>query len=48
VEIPDFVEQPRDLGATVTASLLDGGLLVVLNALFFGGAFLAFLKFDLR
>jgi ABC-type transport system involved in multi-copper enzyme maturation permease subunit len=48
VEIPDFIEQPRDLGATVTASLLDGGLLVILNALFFGGAFFAFLKFDLR
>jgi len=42
VEIPDFIEQPRDLGATVTASLLDGGLLVILNALFFAGRSLRF------
>jgi ABC-type transport system involved in multi-copper enzyme maturation permease subunit len=48
VEIPDFTDQQRDLGNTVAASLLDLGLLVVLNALFFGGAFFAFLKFDLR
>lgn len=48
VEIPDFIDQQRDLGSTVTASMLDGGLLVVLNALFFAGAFFAFLKFDLR
>ncbi len=48
VEIPDFTDQQRDLGGTVAASLLDVGLLVVLNALFFGGAFFAFLKFDLR
>lgn len=47
-EVPEFQEQPRDLGEAVTASLLDLGLLVVLNALFFGGAFVAFLKFDLR
>lgn len=47
-EIPDFIEQPRDLGSTITASLLDLGLLVILNAVFFGGAFAAFLKFDLR
>ena len=48
VEVPDFIDQPRDLGGTVAASLLDVGLLVILNALFFGGAFFAFLKFDLR
>jgi len=48
VEVPDFIDQPRDLGGTVAASLLDIGLLVILNALFFGGAFFAFLKFDLR
>ena len=47
-EIPEFVEQPRSLGETMTASLFDMGLLLILNALFFGGAFYAFLKFDLR
>ena len=47
-EIPEFLEQPRGLGSTISASLFDVGLLVVLNALFFGGAFFSFLKFDLR
>lgn len=47
-EIPEFLEQPRNLGEAVTASLFDIGLLVVLNAIFFGGAFFSFLKFDLR
>jgi hypothetical protein len=47
-EIPEFVEQPRGLGDTIAASLFDMGLLVILNAVFFGGAFAAFLKFDLR
>jgi ABC-type transport system involved in multi-copper enzyme maturation permease subunit len=47
-ELPEFVVQPRPLGSTIAASLFDLGLLVVLNALFFGGAFIAFLRFDLR
>jgi ABC-type transport system involved in multi-copper enzyme maturation permease subunit len=47
-EIPEFSDQQRDLGSTVQASLVDIGLLVILNALFFSGAFFAFLKFDLR
>lgn len=47
-EIPDFMEQQRNLGDAVTASLLDLGLLIVLNAIFFAGAFFSFLKFDLR
>ena len=47
-ELPEFVEQPRSVGDTLTASMSDLGLLVVLNALFFGGAFFSFLKFDLR
>jgi ABC-type transport system involved in multi-copper enzyme maturation permease subunit len=47
-ELPEFVEQPRAMGDTIDASLFDMGLLVVLNALFFGGAFYAFLRFDLR
>ncbi|MDP2887048.1 MAG: ABC transporter permease subunit [Ignavibacteria bacterium] len=47
-ELPEFVEQPRSLGESMTASLLDMGLLVILNAVFFGGAFFAFLRFDLR
>jgi hypothetical protein len=47
-ELPEFVEQSRTLGDTMTASLFDMGLLVILNALFFGGAFYAFLRFDLR
>jgi hypothetical protein len=47
-EIPDFAEQPRGLGNAIAASLLDVGLLTVLNVVFFVGAFVAFLKFDLR
>jgi hypothetical protein len=47
-EIPGFVEQTRNLGDAISASLLDLGLLVVLNALFFAGAFIFFLRFDLR
>jgi ABC-type transport system involved in multi-copper enzyme maturation permease subunit len=47
-EIPEFGEQQRDPGEAITASLLDVGLLLILNALFFGGAFFSFLKFDLR
>ena len=47
-EVPEFVEQPRPLGDVISASMFDLGLLVVLNAIFFGGAFFSFLKFDLR
>ncbi|MCX6142851.1 MAG: ABC transporter permease subunit [Ignavibacteriales bacterium] len=47
-ELPEYVEQPRSLGDVMTASMFDMGLLVVLNALFIGGAFYAFLRFDLR
>jgi hypothetical protein len=47
-EIPEFLVQPRELGSAISASLFDVGLLVVLNALFFAGAFFSFLKFDLR
>jgi ABC-type transport system involved in multi-copper enzyme maturation permease subunit len=47
-ELPEYVEQPRNIGETVSASLFDMGLLLVLNAIFFGGAFAAFLRFDLR
>jgi ABC-type transport system involved in multi-copper enzyme maturation permease subunit len=47
-ELPEFVEQPRSIGDAMTASLTDMGLLLILNALFFAGAFYAFLRFDLR
>jgi hypothetical protein len=47
-EIPEFVESPRSVGETVTAALPDLGLLGVLSALFFAGAFFAFLRFDVR
>jgi hypothetical protein len=47
-ELPEFIEQPRTVGETLTASMLDIGLLVALNAIFFGGAFFSFLRFDLR
>jgi ABC-type transport system involved in multi-copper enzyme maturation permease subunit len=47
-ELPEYVEQPRNIGETIAASMFDMGLLVVLNALFFGCAFYAFLRFDLR
>ncbi len=47
-EIPDFTDAPRTLSASLAASLPDLGLLVVLTALFFAGAFVSFLKFDLR
>ena len=47
-ELPEFVDQPRPLGETISASLLDLSLLVILNAVFFAGAFVSFLRFDLR
>jgi ABC-type transport system involved in multi-copper enzyme maturation permease subunit len=47
-ELPEYVEQPRSLGDVMAASMFDMGLLVILNALFFVGAFYAFLRFDLR
>ncbi len=47
-DIPAFTNDPRPLGASLAAALPDVGLLVVLTAVFFAGAFVSFLKFDLR
>ncbi|MFH0988790.1 MAG: ABC transporter permease subunit [bacterium] len=48
VDLPEFVEQERTFGEVFSASFFDLGLLTLLNVLFFSGAFVAFLKFDLR
>lgn len=47
-ELPDFTEREQSLGETVNASLADLGILAVLNILFFVGAFVGFLRFDVR
>lgn len=47
-ELPEFSEITRPLGETLASALPDMGLLGVLMAVCFAGAFAAFLKFDLR
>lgn len=47
-ELPEFTERGRTLGETLSASMADLGLLAVLNILFFVGAFIRFLRFDVR
>lgn len=47
-EMPQFEFSKASLDTTVPNSFLDLGLLILFNLLFFGGAFAAFLKYDLR
>jgi len=47
-EVPQFEFNEASLSDTLSASLPDMGLLILLNFLFFGTAFSAFLNYDLR
>ena len=47
-EIPVFEHHEMATAAVVDAAIPDIGLLVIYNLLFFVGAFVAFLKYDLR
>ncbi|HEY4611577.1 MAG TPA: ABC transporter permease subunit [Bacteroidota bacterium] len=47
-ELPEFVETQRPLGETLTAALPDMGLLGIFVVIFFVGAFIGFLRFDVR
>ncbi len=47
-EMPKFTDPTYSFGSAVVASLFDLGLLAVFNVLAFVGAFVAFLKFDMR
>ena len=47
-ELPVFEFQRPSAAETVSGSLLDLGLLIGFNVLFFAGAFVAFLRYDVR
>ncbi|MEQ9310037.1 MAG: ABC transporter permease subunit [Balneolaceae bacterium] len=47
-EMPQFKYAKTSLSTTIPNSLFDFGLLILFNLLFFGGAFAAFLRYDLR
>jgi ABC-type transport system involved in multi-copper enzyme maturation permease subunit len=47
-EVPEFLYQQPPLGEVVQASILDFGILIFFNLLFFAGAFVAFLRYDVR
>lgn len=47
-ELPQFQYNTASFASSVTNSIFDLGLLVLFNLIFFGGAFAAFLKYDLR
>ncbi len=47
-ELPPFVYSNPPLGETVQAALFDIGLLGFFNLIFFAGAFVRFLKYDVR
>lgn len=47
-EMPQFEFAKTSVGEATANSILDMGLLVLFNIIFFGGAFAAFLRYDLR
>jgi ABC-type transport system involved in multi-copper enzyme maturation permease subunit len=47
-EIPTFAFRGASLAESVTAALPDLGLLALFNLLFFAGAFIVFLRYDVR
>jgi len=47
-ELPDFSYTPAGTGETLAAVIPDLGLLTLLNIVFFFGAFVAFLRYDVR
>jgi hypothetical protein len=47
-ELPEFVYHDLSLREAIQSAMLDIGLLALFNLIFFGGAFAAFLRYDLR
>ncbi len=47
-ELPGFDYREVQLGKTAGAMMIDFGILALFNVVFFAGAFVAFLKYDLR
>jgi ABC-type transport system involved in multi-copper enzyme maturation permease subunit len=47
-ELPVFDFKPISLSASIAAAIVDTGLLVLFNLIFFAGAFAAFLRYDFR
>jgi hypothetical protein len=47
-EAPKFSDPEYSFAAAVSGSLIDLGLLALFNVLAFVGAFVAFLRFDMR
>lgn len=47
-ELPPFVFQPPDLASAVATALPDLGVLALFNLLTFAGAFVAFMRYDVR
>ena len=47
-EMPEFEFLSQTARTATANSILDIGLLLLFNLLFFGGAFVAFTKYDLR
>jgi hypothetical protein len=47
-EMPAFEYRPQTLSAALEPALIDMGLLIFFNLLFFAGSFAAFMKYDLR
>jgi ABC-2 type transport system permease protein len=47
-ELPVFEFKPISLGVSIAASVVDIGLLILFNLVFFAGAYAAFLRYDLR
>ena len=47
-EVPEFLYQQPPLGESVQTAVLDFGILFVFNLFFFAGAFVAFLRYDVR
>jgi hypothetical protein len=47
-ELPEFQYRQPPLESVVRASVLDLGILAIFNIVFFAGAFVAFLRYDVR
>jgi ABC-type transport system involved in multi-copper enzyme maturation permease subunit len=47
-EIPPFQYLPKKLSGDLGSAILDIGILLLFNGLFFAGAFVAFLRYDVR
>ena len=47
-DMPKFIASREPVGTAIKASILDFGLLSVFTVLAFAGAFLAFVRYDVR